>query len=42
VSLPANISPLFPSAMQGMTAAQFQASQDTQLLKALDLLTQKQ
>jgi carboxyl-terminal processing protease len=39
VALPQGVSPLFPSAEQGMTAAQLQASQDTQLLRALQLLT---
>jgi carboxyl-terminal processing protease len=40
VSLPQNVSPLFPDEEAGMTAAQLQASNDQQLLRALDLLTQ--
>jgi carboxyl-terminal processing protease len=40
VSLPASAEPLTPEAERGMTAAQFQATQDTQLLKALAALTQ--
>jgi carboxyl-terminal processing protease len=39
VSLPANGEPLTPEQEQSMTAAQFQASQDTQLLRALAMLT---
>jgi carboxyl-terminal processing protease len=39
VALPQGGSPLFPDAEQGMTAAQLQASQDAQLLKALQILT---
>jgi carboxyl-terminal processing protease len=38
VSLPSGVSPLFPAAEEGMTAAQLRASKDEQLLKALDLL----
>jgi carboxyl-terminal processing protease len=40
VSLPPTVAPLFPEGEQGMTAAQVQNSEDKQLLKALDLLTQ--
>jgi carboxyl-terminal processing protease len=40
VSLPPTVAPLFPEAEQGMTSAQLQNSEDKQLLKALDLLTQ--
>jgi carboxyl-terminal processing protease len=39
VALPQGVSPLVPDAEQGMTATQLQNSQDTQLLKALQLLT---
>jgi carboxyl-terminal processing protease len=38
-SLGINASPLLPEGESGMTAAQLQASGDTQLLRALDLLT---
>jgi carboxyl-terminal processing protease len=38
VTLPANVIPLDPAAVREMDAAKLQASQDTQLLKALDLL----
>ncbi len=38
VTLPANVDPLFPEAEKGMTAAQLQASQDAQLLKAVSIL----
>lgn len=38
VTLPSGATPLFPAEEQGMTAAQLQSSQDTQLLRALDLL----
>jgi carboxyl-terminal processing protease len=40
VSLPQNVSPLFPDQEAGLTAAQLQASNDQQLLHALDLLAQ--
>jgi carboxyl-terminal processing protease len=40
VSLASNVSPVYPEAMKTMTAAQLQASGDTQLLRALDLLSQ--
>jgi carboxyl-terminal processing protease len=40
ISLPPTGAPLFPEAEQGMTSAQLQNSEDKQLLKALDLLTQ--
>ena len=40
VSLPPTVAPLFPEAEQGMTSAQLQNSEDKQLLKALELLTQ--
>jgi carboxyl-terminal processing protease len=39
VALPANASPLLPMAEEGLTAEQLQASDDAQLLKALELLT---
>lgn len=42
VSLPANVIPLTPLTEQGMTAKQLQNYGDAQLLKALDLLEQKQ
>jgi carboxyl-terminal processing protease len=38
VSLPAGANPLLPEAEKGMTAEQLKASDDAQLLKALDLL----
>lgn len=38
VSLPPDVAPLLPGAEQGMTPAQLRASQDDQLLRALDLL----
>lgn len=40
VSLPANVIPLIPEAESGMTVSQLQSSGDTQLLQALDILTQ--
>jgi carboxyl-terminal processing protease len=40
VSLPQNVPPLFPEEETAMTAAQLQDSNDQQLLRALDLLTQ--
>ncbi len=40
VSLPPEATPLFPDTERGMTAKELRASQDTQLLRALDLLTQ--
>jgi carboxyl-terminal processing protease len=40
VSLPNNISPLIPEQEQGMTAKQIQDSQDTQLLKGMQILQQ--
>jgi carboxyl-terminal processing protease len=39
VSLPAGTNPLLPEAEKGMTPEQLKSSGDTQLLKALDLLT---
>jgi carboxyl-terminal processing protease len=39
VALPADATPLLPMAEEGLTAEQLQASDDAQLLKALDLLT---
>jgi carboxyl-terminal processing protease len=39
VSLSAGVTPLFPSAEQDLTSAQLQASDDGQLLRALELLT---
>jgi carboxyl-terminal processing protease len=38
VSLPVSAIPLYPNTEKDMNSAQLQASQDTQLLKALDLL----
>jgi carboxyl-terminal processing protease len=38
VALPANISPVIPDQEQGMTAKQLQDSQDTQLLKGIQIL----
>jgi carboxyl-terminal processing protease len=38
VRLPPGVSPLFPEAERGMTPAQFRASKDEQLLRALDFL----
>jgi carboxyl-terminal processing protease len=40
VSLDNTVSPFVPEGAQGMTATQLQNSQDTQLLKAIDLLSQ--
>ncbi|HET9016916.1 MAG TPA: S41 family peptidase [Thermomicrobiaceae bacterium] len=40
VTLPANAEPLIPDQEHGMTAAQLRSSQDTQLLRALQLLGQ--
>jgi carboxyl-terminal processing protease len=40
VSLASTINPFIPEAGRGMTAAQLQNSQDVQLLKAIDQLTQ--
>jgi carboxyl-terminal processing protease len=40
VALASNVSPVYPEAMKAMTATQLQASGDTQLLRALDLLNQ--
>ncbi len=39
VSLPPEATPLFPVAERGMTVTELRASQDIQLLRALDLLT---
>ena len=39
VTLPSSVNPLTPSAEKDMTSAQLRASQDTQLLAALDRLT---
>jgi carboxyl-terminal processing protease len=41
VSLPADVSPLVPDAEQGMTPQRLRASNDQQLLRALDLLLDK-
>ena len=38
VALAANVSPLFPSSEQGLTADQLQNTDDQQLLRALSLL----
>jgi len=38
VSLPVGAIPLYPDREKGMNSAQLKASEDTQLLKALDLL----
>ncbi len=40
VALPPDVSPLLPEEEQDMTVAQLQASSDTQLLRALELLSQ--
>jgi len=40
VSLPEGVVPLFPEQEQGMTPQQLKASRDTQLLKALKLITE--
>jgi carboxyl-terminal processing protease len=40
VSLPANVAPLTPTQIKDLTAAQLQSSQDLQLMKAIDLLSQ--
>jgi carboxyl-terminal processing protease len=40
IALAAGVSPLLPEAIKGMTAAQLQASGDTQLLDAINLLQQ--
>jgi len=40
VTLPANTIPLVPDQIETMTASQLKSSQDLQLLKAIDLLTQ--
>jgi carboxyl-terminal processing protease len=40
VALATGVSPLLPEAINGMTAAQLQASGDTQLLDAINLLQQ--
>jgi carboxyl-terminal processing protease len=42
VALPQGVFPLFPAAEQDMTATQLQDSQDTQLLRALQLLSGNQ
>jgi carboxyl-terminal processing protease len=41
VTMSADINPLVPLAENGMTAAQLQASQDAQLLKAIEILSQE-
>ena len=41
VSLPESVAPVFPEEEQGMTLQQLKTSKDTQLLKAMDLLTEK-
>jgi C-terminal processing protease CtpA/Prc len=40
VSLATGVAPLLPEAITGMTAAQLQASGDTQLLDAINMLQQ--
>jgi carboxyl-terminal processing protease len=40
VSLPEGVAPLFPEQEQGMTPQQLKESRDTQLLKALKLITE--
>jgi len=40
VTMSADINPLVPLAENGMTAAQLQASQDSQLIKAIEVLSQ--
>ena len=41
VSLPEGASPVFPEEEQGMTLRQMKESRDTQLLKALELVTEQ-
>jgi carboxyl-terminal processing protease len=41
VSLPEGVAPVFPEQEQGMTLQQLKASRDTQLLKALELVTEQ-
>jgi carboxyl-terminal processing protease len=41
ISLPEGVSPVFPEEEQGMTPQQLKTSKDTQLLKALDLVTEQ-
>ncbi|MGC8494133.1 MAG: S41 family peptidase [Syntrophobacteraceae bacterium] len=41
VSLPADVTPLYPEKEKGMSPAQFQVRKDTQLLKAVELLEHK-
>ena len=41
VSLPEGVSPVFPEEEQGLTLQQLKASRDTQLLKAVDLVTEQ-
>ena len=41
VLLPESVAPLFPEEEQGMTLQQLKASRDTQLLKALELVTEQ-
>ena len=42
VSLPAEITPLYPEKVKGMSFSQLKARRDTQLLKAIDLMQHKQ
>jgi carboxyl-terminal processing protease len=42
VSLPSQAIPIFPDALGGMTSAQLQASGDTQLLRAMNLLAKEE
>jgi carboxyl-terminal processing protease len=41
VALPEGVAPVFPEQEQGMTLQQLKASRDTQLLKALELVTER-
>ncbi len=41
VPLPPDVTPLIPAQEEGLTAEEFRKSKDVQLLRALDLLTQK-
>jgi carboxyl-terminal processing protease len=40
VTLPDDVSPILPSALKAMTAAELKSSPDTQLLKAIEILSQ--
>ena len=42
VALPTNVAPLTPNQIKSLTAAQLSSSQDLQLIKAIDLLSQPQ